>query len=203
MIITPVPLTFKQFLDFNDGNELNEYELVAGRLVLMPEPSELHEEILEFLSFMFEVAYRRRKLKYSVRKRNALQINETQSRRPDIAIIERPQFFADAQPRMGIQTRPFMIVEIASFNWSTDLIDKQEEYLVLGVPEYWIIDYRGQIPAKYCQRGKGKKAIVLTLENGEYQRSEYLEGEIIPCQTFPDLKLTLDQILAADAEDVV
>lgn len=203
MITTPLPLTFKQFLDFNDGNELNEYELVAGRLVLMPEPSELHEEILEFLSFIFEVAYRKRKLKYSVRKRNALRINETQSRRPDIAIIQRPQFYPDDQPRMGIQTQPFMIVEIASFNWSTDLIDKQEEYLALGVPEYWIIDYRGQIPAKYCQRGKGKKAIVLTLENGEYRRSEYLEGEIIPCQTFPDLKLILDQILAADAEDVV
>ncbi len=203
MITTPKPLTFKQFLDFDDGNELNEYELVAGRLVLMSEPSELHEEILEFLSFMFELAYRKRKLKYSVRKRNALQISETQSRRPDIAIIQRPQFYPDDQPRLGIQTQPFMIVEIASSNWSTDLIDKQEEYLALGVPEYWIIDYRGQIPAKYCLRGKGKKAIVLILENGEYQRSEYLEGETIPCFTFPDLTLTIEQVLAADAEDVV
>jgi Uma2 family endonuclease len=203
MLATPKALTFKQFLDFDDGNELNEYELVAGRLVLMPEPSELHEEILEFLSFMFELAYRQQKLKYSVRKRNVLQISETQSRRPDITIIQRPQFYPDNQPRLGIQTQPFMIVEIASFNWSTDLIDKQEEYLALGVPEYWIIDYRGQIPGKYCLRGKGKKAIVLILENGEYQRSEYLEGETIPCQTFPKLTLTLDQILAADADDIV
>lgn len=203
MITTPLLLTFKQFLDLDYGEELNEYELVAGRLVLMPEPSELHEEILEFLPFMFELAYRKRKLKYSVRKRNALQISETQSRRPDIAIIQRPQFYPDDQPRIGIQTKPFMIVEIASSNWSTDLIDKQEEYLALGVPEYWIIDYRGQIPAKYCLRGKGKKVIVLSLENDEYQRSEYLEGEIIPCQIFPDLKLTVDQVLAADAEDVV
>lgn len=68
--------------------------------------------------------------------------------------------------------------------------------------EYWIIDYNGQIPAKYCLRGKGKKAIILTLENGEYQRSEYLEGEMIPCLTFPDLKLSVDQVLAADAKDL-
>jgi len=203
MITTSQSLTFKQFLNFDDGNELNEYELISGRLRLMPEPSELHEEILEFLSFIFELAYRRSKLRYSVRKRNALQISETESRRPDIVIIQRPQFYPDNQPRMGIQTQPLMIVEIASFNWSTDLVDKQEEYLALGVPEYWIIDYRGQIPAKYCQRGKGKKAIALTRENGEYQRSEYLEGEIIPCQTFPGLTLTLDQVLAADAEDIV
>ncbi|NES86581.1 MAG: Uma2 family endonuclease [Moorea sp. SIO2B7] len=67
-------------------------------------------------------------------------MSDKQSRRPDIAIIQRPQFYPDERPRMGIKTRPFMIVEIASSNWSTDLIDKQEEYLALGVPEYWIID---------------------------------------------------------------
>ncbi|WP_267923229.1 element excision factor XisH family protein [Nostoc mirabile] len=27
MISTPLPLTFKQFLDFDDGNKLNEYEI--------------------------------------------------------------------------------------------------------------------------------------------------------------------------------
>lgn len=196
-------LTFEQFLDFDDGNELNEYELVDGRLALMPEPSELHEEILEFLSFTFELAYRRRKLKYSVRKRNSLFVREAYARRPDITIISRPKLFRDDQPLSGIRTKPFMIVEIASSNWSTDLVDKQEEYQALSVPEYWIVDYRGQIPAKYCLRGKGKKVMVLTLKDGEYQRSEYLEGEIIPCQTFPELTLTVDQVLAADAEDMV
>lgn len=196
-------VTFELFLNFDDGNELNEYELVDGRLVLMPEPSELHEEILEFLSFMFELTYRRRKLKYSVRKRNSLFVDETKARRPDIAVIERPKIILDNQPIQGIRTTPFIIVEIASGNWSTDLVDKQEEYQALGVPEYWIIDYRGQIPAKYCLRGKGKKVIVLTLENGEYQRSEYLEGANIPCQTFPELTLSVDQVLAADAEDVI
>lgn len=202
MTITTL-LTFDQFLNFSDGNELNEYELVDGRLLIMPEPSELHEEILEFLSFMFELTYRRRKLKYSVRKRNSLFVEETKARRPDITVIERPKVFNDNQPIQGIRTIPFMIVEIASGNWSTDLVDKQEEYQALGVPEYWIVDYPGQIPAKYCLRGKGKKVIVLTLDNGEYQRCEYLVGETIPCQTFPDLVLTVDQVLAADGDNIV
>ena len=35
MITIPKLLTFKQFLDFDDSNELNEYELVAGGLVLV------------------------------------------------------------------------------------------------------------------------------------------------------------------------
>ncbi|MDY6780981.1 MAG: Uma2 family endonuclease [Cyanobacteriota bacterium] len=203
MTLTSKQLTFKQFLDFDDGNEIHEYELVTGKLILMPEPSELHEEILEFLSFVFELAYRKRKLKYSVRKRNALQISDRQSRRPDIALIPRPQFYPDDRPRSGITTTPLMIVEIASYNWSTDLIDKQKEYQSLGVPEYWIVDYRGHIPAKHCLRGKGKKVIVLTLDGKQYRRSEYLEGENIPCQTFPDLTLSVNCVLAADDENLV
>jgi len=190
------PLTFEEFIDFDDGNELNEYELVDGRLVLMPEPDDWHEEILEFLSFIFELQYRQFKLKYSVRKRNALLIENAKGRRPDIAVIERPATRREER-EPGIRTTPLMIVEIASGNWSTDLVDKQEEYEALGVPVYWIVDYRGQIPAKYCQRGKGKKVIVLTLEDGVYQKAEYVEGEVAPCITFPELKLTVDQILAA------
>jgi Uma2 family endonuclease len=193
--ITPV-LSFDRFVDFDDGNELNEYELVNGRLVIMPEPSDWHEEILEFLSFMFELQYRRSQLNYSIRKRNALLIEASKGRRPDVAVIDRPATRrADRQP--GIRTTPHLIVEIASSNWSTDLVDKQEEYEALGVLEYWIVDYRGQIPAKYCQRGKGQKVIRLRLENGVYQKAEYIEGEIVPCKIFPDLKLTVEQILAA------
>ena len=68
-------LTFDEFIEVEDGNELNEYELGDGRLILMPEPDDWHEEILEFLSFMFELQYRPYKLNYSVRKRNALRID--------------------------------------------------------------------------------------------------------------------------------
>lgn len=134
--------TFEEFINFADGNELNEYELVAGRLVLMSEPSDWHEEILEFLSFMFELQYRRQKLNYSVRKRSALMLNDRQGRRPDIAVIDRPKTRREDR-KPGIRTTPRIIVEIASGNWSTDLVDKQEEYEALGVNEYWIVDYRG------------------------------------------------------------
>lgn len=107
-------LTFEEFIDFDDGNELNEYEWVDGRLVLTPEPSDLHED-LEFLSFMFELQYRRLKLGYSVRKRNALMIDNIKGRRPDITVIERPGTRRDNR-RPGIRTKPLMIVEVASSN---------------------------------------------------------------------------------------
>ena len=117
------PLSFMEFVDFEDGNELHEYELVSGRLLLMPEPDDWHEEILEFLSFMFELQYRRNKLSYSVRKRNALMIDNVRGRRPDVAVNDRqPTRREDRKPE--IRTVPKFIVEIAPGNWSTDLVDK-------------------------------------------------------------------------------
>ena len=123
-------------------------------------------------------------------------IDNVRGRRPDIAVIDRPATRREER-RPGIRTTPKLIVEIASGNWSTDLVEKQEEYEALQAPEYWIVDYRGQIPAKYCQRGKGPKVIALTLTDGVYQKAEYLVGEVVPCSTFPSLELTVDQILAA------
>jgi Uma2 family endonuclease len=35
------------------------------------------------------------------------------------------------------------VVEVVSTNWETDDARKVEEYAILGIPEYWIVDYRG------------------------------------------------------------
>lgn len=40
--------------------------------------------------------------------------------------------------------------------------------------------------------------IVLTLEDEIYRIAEYMEGETVPCLTFPKLELTVEQILAAE-----
>jgi len=36
-----------------------------------------------------------------------------------------------------------LVVEVVSTNWETDYARKVEEYALLGIPEYWIVDYRG------------------------------------------------------------
>lgn len=196
-MIQAVPrlLSFEEFLDFDDGTELNEYELVDGRLVLMPEPDDWHEAIAAFLDFMFQLSARDAGLPLTTRKRTALYLKEAYGRRPDVTVIDKPKSYMG---KKGIYTAPHLIVEIASSNWSTDLVEKLEEYEKLGVAEYWIVDYRGQISARWSQREKRPKVIVLTLENGEYKRREFVGNEVVPCLTFPTLKLTVEQILEAD-----
>lgn len=185
-------VSFEEFLAFDDGNELNEYELVDGRLVLMPEPTDLHEGIVALLDTEMSILFRQQGLRYETRKRNAIETSPGFGRRPDLAVIDLPENWLD---RSGIRSRPHLIVEVASTNWSNDLVDKWEEYQALGVPEYWIVDYKGLIPARYCERGQGKKVIVLILKDGQYRQYEFVGEEVVPCQTLPNLCLTVNQIL--------
>lgn len=195
--VTLQSLTIQQFLQLVNDDDPIQYELVRGRLVAMPEPSDQHEEIVRFLDIEFALSIRQSKLNWTTRRRNLLELDPASGRRPDLAVIAKPERWRENEIEQGIKSAPYLIVEVASSNWSNDLVDKQEEYEALGIPEYWIVDYKGQIPAKYCLRGKGKKVIVLTLENGAYKRVEYVLGETVPCQTFPDLILTVDQIVSA------
>ena len=131
-----------------------------------------------------------------MRKRNTLIIENARGRRPDVAVIKHSATQQEER-KSSICTVPRMIVEITSGNWSTDLVKKQEEYEVLQVLEFWIVDCQKQIPAKYDQRWKGKKVIVLTLEDGVYRKTEEYVV-VVPCLKFPELKLTVAQILAEE-----
>jgi Uma2 family endonuclease len=79
---------------------------------------------------------------------------------------------------------------VAPGNWKADLKEKPFAYAELGVSEYFVVDYSGAIPDKDCDRGRGIQTIGFTLNNGRYDRQEYLGDEIIVCRTFPDLQLT-------------
>ena len=191
-------LSIQEFLDLaqDDGPQ---YELVNGLLLQMPEPSQLHEEIVGFLDFEFKLQLRQTQDQAkTTRRRNVLTMPPAIGRRPDLALIAKSERWRESEIEQSITTVPLLIVEVASSNWSNDLIDKQEEYQSLKVPEYWIVDYQGQIPAKYCQRGKGTKVIHLVLEqSGQYKKVEYVGSEIVPCKVFPVLQLTVDQIIRA------
>ena len=195
------PLQIEEFLELaqDDGPQ---YELVDGILLQMPEPSQLHEEIVGFLDFEFKLQLRlAQDSTKTTRRRNVLVVAPATGRRPDLALITKPERWRESEIEQSITTVPLLVVEVASSNWSNDLVDKQQEYEALGVPEYWIVDYRGQIPAKYCQRGKSAKVISLSLDaSGQYQKAEYVGSEVVPCKVFPSLQLTAAQIIQAGDE---
>lgn len=189
-------LSFEQFLDYNDG-AAQRFELFDGIPVAMPEPSDLHEDIINALKRVFEQAIEQRSLDWRVRTGRLVQIpvgGFANGRRPDLAVVTDtpPELKAE---RRAIYDPPHLIVEIASSNWTDDLKKKVRDYALLQVPEYWVVDYRGQIPEKDCDRGKGIKTIVFRLNGYRYSRQEYLGDEAIEC-TALGLTLTTNAIVA-------
>lgn len=193
-------LTFEQFLDYDDGTE-NLYELIDGTILEMPEPSRLHQSIAGYLDSVFKGEILRSQQPWETVRNSAIKVpgrNLADGRRPDLAIVDLPKNEQEEMAK-GILTTPHMIVEIASSNWANDMRDKIYGYLHLGVPEYWVIDYLGQIPEKHCDRGKGVKTIVHIPQTKGYGyiKQEYLGDEPIPCITFKDLMLTTNTIVKA------
>ena len=186
--------TFEDFLDYEDAYG-TPFELSAdGFLVSMPAPDQEHELIISYLDRLFAAEIERLGHPWFPSRR-AIEIpvgGFFKGRRPDLSIIE---LVPERNQDRAIYQIPKLVIEIASASWSEDLKGKTHDYALLKVPEYWVIDYRGQIPEKACLRGKGIKTIVFTLEGFRYKRQEFLGDEVIPGATFPELALTTSQIV--------
>jgi Uma2 family endonuclease len=84
------------------------------------------------------------------------------------------------------QTSPLLVVEVVSpDSIKRDYRYKRSECAALEIPEYWIID-----PLE-------SKISVLLWDDGLYEELVFTGSHIIASKTFPDLKLTVDQVLAA------
>jgi Uma2 family endonuclease len=90
-----------------------------------------------------------------------------------------------------------LAVEVSSTNWDDDYIDKLEEYERLGIPEYWIVDYLAIASRNYLGNPKKPTVFVHQLINGKYQAQTFKGDNTIESLTFPELKLTVEQIIKA------
>ncbi len=84
------------------------------------------------------------------------------------------------------QTSPLLVVEVVSpDSIKRDYRYKRSEYAALEIPEYWIVD-----PLE-------SKISVLLWDDGLYEEFTFTENQVIKSKTFPDLKLTVKEMLAA------
>ncbi len=91
-----------------------------------------------------------------------------------------------------------LVIEVVSTNWQDDYAHKLVDYEILGIPEYWIIDYLGLGGRRYIGNPKQPTISIYYLVEGEYQISQFRGDEVIVSPTFPELNLTAHQIFTAD-----
>jgi Uma2 family endonuclease len=178
-------LTFEEYLILEDGTD-NRYELAHGELLMVPLPTGLHSDIIEFLQDVFKGEIRRRELPWLAKRDVGVRTGINTSRDPDLCVMTSSQWAELRNISAVLQTTPLLAVEVVSPG--SQVIDyryKQSEYAALGISEYWIVD-----PLSL-------KVSILIWNEGLYETKEYASDEKIISQLFPDLELTANQVLQA------
>ena len=94
-------------------------------------------------------------------------------------------------PRVEATDEPVRV----STNWQDDYARKVEEYAILEIPEYWIIDFRGLGGKQFIGNPKQPTFTVCQLINGAYKQQQYRSPDDITSHLFPNLQLKLEDIM--------
>jgi Uma2 family endonuclease len=194
------PLNFDEFFACYGGD--NRYELIDGEVFDL-EPTGQHEEVAAFITAKICVQIEGIGLPWFVLQRGLLRPSNTDMTafRPDVAVVDRNELTKELlwsdQSILTLGSSIKFVAEVVSSNWQNDYARKVEDYAVLGIPEYWIADYAGLGGTQHIGKPKQPTLSICTLVNGEYEIQQFRGNQSILCLTFPDLKLTAEQVLRA------
>jgi len=185
-------LTFKEYLSYDDGTG-TRYELVDGALVPMAVGTGKHGGIAKFLEQAFDAESRRSQQAW-IAQRFAIAVRSPRGGRwdtariPDVMVLAIAQWEAMQEREAVIEISdppPVLVVEVVSESTvSTDYRAKYSEYVILDIPEYWIVD------------PLAAKVTICQLHEGRYDDAVFTGEMAIVSMIFPSLKLTAAQILA-------
>ncbi|NJK65757.1 MAG: Uma2 family endonuclease [Microcoleus sp. SU_5_3] len=192
---TSVTLTFEEYKVYQSNDDV-KYELYEGKLIPMPTATILHIKICEYLVYHLQ-RYLERQLNLVVKTGLGVRTAKDKSRIPDVVVCTRNLWEqAEASPGAGIldfEEKPLLVIEVVSENRRQDYVIKRAEYEQANVPEYIIVD-----PAQNRERVR-----VLAFQEGEesYTQIDYLLGQEMVSVVFPDLRLSVDEILCPPLVD--
>ncbi|PSB52604.1 Uma2 family endonuclease [filamentous cyanobacterium Phorm 6] len=188
-------LTFDEYLNYSDNTD-NRYELIDGELIALPPESEPNNFIANYLFFYLAssglVPLRLIKTHNCEVQVAVLRSGDAANRYPDLIILE-PEHIPLTANRLTItfdMLPPRLVVEVVSpgrVGSDRDYERKRAQYAARGIAEYWVVDPIEQV------------LTVLRLEEGQYvEVGVFRDGEAIVSPMFPQLSLTVQQILSGE-----
>lgn len=184
-ITTEKTYTFEDYLKYDDGTD-NRYELVNGKLEIMNPPTVRHLLIADFIRDSLTAEITRMNSPWLCLKEAGVRTGLRKSRLMDVGVVSREQVLERLDQSAVFQTPPMLVVEVVSpESVSRDYRYKRSEYATAEIPEYWIVD-----PML-------NKVSVLRLDEGLYEETVLTGTQQVVSQFFPELTLTVEQILAA------
>lgn len=199
----PIPVTVDQFLNWYPLNSTQlRYELHNGFIKPMPPPTGDHELVLAFLTKQILLESERLNLPFYIPKIGLIQSIDSESvYLPDILLLNRPNLSNEPfwKPKSTVTQSASvpLVVEIVSTNWRDDYFTKLGQYEAIGISEYWIVDYAALGGRKFIGNPKQPTISIYYLVEGEYQVTQFRDGDRIQSPMFPELNLTVEQIFQA------
>ena len=183
---TTALLTLEEYLLYDDDTE-NRYELVDGKLVVMPPESDRNNLIALFLLSEFLKLIPIRLIRH---KDTEIVVtgNRTRVRMPDLLILTEDLLTAIGGRRATITSdmpSPVLAVEVVSpgkVNRDRDYRYKRSEYAARGILEYWIVD------------PEFERVTVLSLVDGLYEEAVFENDKVISSMILEQFLLTPKQI---------
>lgn len=86
-------------------------------------------------------------------------------------------------------------LEVVSRNWQDDYARKVEEYALLQIPEYWIVDFLGLGGIEFIGKPKQPTWTVCRLVEDGYEKQLYRLTDPIVSGVFPHLHLKLTDVM--------
>jgi Uma2 family endonuclease len=188
MTSTTALLTLEEYLLYDDDTE-NCYELVDGKLIVMPPESDRNNLIALYLLSEFLKLIPIRLIRH---KDTEIVVtgNRTRVRMPDLLILTEELLAAIGGRRATITSdmpSPILSVEVVSpgkTNRDRDYRYKRSEYAARGILEYWIVD------------PELSKVTVLSLIDGLYEEAIFEGDRPISSAIIQQLSLTAEQIFS-------
>jgi Uma2 family endonuclease len=191
-------LTFEEFLSQYGDNP--RYELIDGELRDM-EPTGPHESVAGNIAGRIFMEILQNHHLWIVPKNCLIKppAAAATALRPDVIVLDEEKLSQEPlwqqEPIICNGATVKLVVEVISTNWQDDYARKVEEYAFLGIPEYWIVDYRALGGIAFIGKPKQPTFTVCQLDGDEYSRHQYNLGQPIHSPTFPNLHLRLDDVL--------
>lgn len=178
--------TFEEYLQYNHDPD-NRYELVDGRLELINPPTFRHILIAKFIERELDREINRLKFPWLAMREGGIRTGWRKSRIADVYVIEKEQIQNSLDESGILLTSPLLIIEVVSpESIKRDYRYKRSEYAALEINEYWIIDPIQQ------------QVIILTLDEGLYESQTFTTDQTLVSATFPEIKLTPQQIFSTE-----
>ena len=188
-------LTFNEYLNYSNDTD-KRYELIDGELIALPPESEPNNFIANYLFFYLAssglVPLRLIKTHNCEVQVAVLRSGDAANRYPDLIILE-PEHIPLTATRLTItfdMLPPRLVVEVVSpgrVGRDRDYDRKRAQYAARGIAEYWVIDPIEEV------------VTVFRLEEGQYvEVGVFRDGEAIVSPMFPQLSLTVQQILSGE-----